>query len=404
MIKIKKKDPATGKKVVLPAGESAAIIAGLIKKRGASVVLRGSDVPLVERIGTGVFEIDMALGGGFPKARMSMVYGPEGSGKSNLCACVAAVCQKTEPAECNRVVWVDLEGTMDPTWMAKFGIDMDDLIVVKPSFGEEAADIVDALTRASDVALIIVDSLAILSSAKEGGNAEGSGQSMENFDVGSAALLAKRMVNKLCWAFAAENARGHRPTIIFINQTRFKIGVKFGDPETMPGGNSPKFNSALTVRLSRDLQNTKIDKALHPTMPVFNATFGRVKKSKVPVRQIEFHYDLCVLPVDKGGVTIRVGESDSWGLIKMRLQAGGELAPAKPKGWSLFGKTYDTQEPLRQLYYNDKAFQHKCQQAVLEKIKDVIMTVEAEGAAATKMDVQKESWFQGGAGTNTQGD
>jgi recombination protein RecA len=371
-----------GSKKALPAGESAAIIARLKKERGQSVLLTGAEVPMIKRIPTGIFEIDLALGGGIPEARISIIYGPEGSGKSNLCACLTASVQRRDPA-CNKVVWIDLEGTMDPSWMAQFGINMDELIVIKPSFGEEAGDILDALMRASDVGLVIVDSLAVLSASKESGSGGESGQTLEAFDVGTAAILTKRIVNKICWAFAAEHKRGHYPGVVFINQTRFKIGVIMGDPESMPGGNAVKFNSSLTLRL---YGKGKVDPKLHPTLPVVRMTTGTVKKSKVPVRQVKFEYDMVVVPVEKGGVTLPVGSSDSWSLIKTRLQASEDIKPAKGGGYMLWGKFYKVLDEMRTAYYTDRAFQQKCQSTVLEGVKDVIMTVEASGAAATKSD------------------
>lgn len=364
-INVVTKAPDGAKKAVL-ASEVAAVIASINKSASTGVVLRGADVPHIERIPTGIFEVDMALGGGFPIGRINIIYGPEGSGKSNLCACVAANAQKF-PIECNKVIWFDLEGTMDPSWMAKFGIDLAQLIVIRPATGEDCSDYVDAFCRASDTALIVIDSIAVLSSTKE------IDQSAQNFDVGTASLLVKRMVNKLCWAFSAENGRGHRPTVLFVNQTRFKIGVIMGDPETMPGGQAMKFNSSLTLRL---YGTGKVDQKHHPTLPVFRNTVAVVKKSKVPIRAVKFEYDFCVVPHGHLGV----GDTDSWNLIKARLQADGVLA-GKTGAYTLFGKTYPILEPMRDLYYSDNAFKLKCQAKVLAAIKDVIVTVQAEGAA-----------------------
>lgn len=384
---------------VAAPGESAAIIARLRKERGNTTIMSGAQVPMVERIPTGLFEFDLATGGGVPKARMCIFYGPEGSGKSNHAACLARTVQRTFPRECNKVVWIDLEGTMDPSWMAQFGIDMDELIVVRPAYGEEAGDVIDALMRASDVALIVVDSLAALVSIKEAGSDAEGGQSLEKFDVGTSALLAKRICNKMCAAFGVEHRRGHYPTVVFINQTRFKIGVMFGDPETMPGGNAIKFNSSLTVRF---YAKGEVDKKFHPTLPVVRQTGITIKKAKVPVRQVKGEYDFVVVPIEvSGGVTLPVGSTDSWNLVKSRLQASEDLKSVKG-GWALFGKTYKVLDEIKAAYYTDLKFQQKCQTTVLANVKDIIMTVEATGAAATKSDINtadpgaKGSWLTQG--------
>ena len=116
------------------------------------------------------------------------------------------------------------------------GVDTKQLLVVQAGYGEEAIDLVDALVRAEDVAIVVVDSMAGLIASKE------IAQSVENYDIGTSALLIKRMVNKLMIAFCEEQKRDHDPCVILINQTRFKPGVMFGDPETMPGWRSPEIS------------------------------------------------------------------------------------------------------------------------------------------------------------------
>ena len=277
--------PKPSKKTV-SGGELKAILAQIRKEKGDNVVNKGSEIPLVERIPTGVFEFDLATGGGFPRSRYSIVYGPESSGKTNICYAAAAQAQKM-PEPCNKVVWVDLEGTLDAKWASQFGIDVEELLVVRPSYGEEAVDLIDALVRAEDVAMLVVDSLATVVSSKE------IDQSVEKFDVGTASLLVKRLCNKLVIALATEAKRGHTPAVVLINQTRFKIGVMFGDPETMPGGQTMKFLSSLTVRL---YGKNKIEKTISSELPAFKETTAVIKKAKVGVSKYNFDYDLCMLP------------------------------------------------------------------------------------------------------------
>jgi recombination protein RecA len=312
-----------------------------INKSKPNVLYVGSSIPQVRRLATGVFEFDYATGGGFPRGRMSIVYGPESSGKSNICYCAAAVAQRL-PESCNKVVWVDLEGTFDPKWARCFGIDTDKLVIVKPGYGEEAVDLCDALVRADDVALLVVDSIATMVSSKE------VGQSVETMDVQGISTLVKRLVNKFAIALSQESKRGHDPAIIMINQTRFKIGVMFGDPETMPGGQTMKFLSSLTVRL---YGKNKIDKNVDANKVIFKETKMVIKKAKVPVNKVDTDYDLCM--VAHGD--LQVGQTNSFGTVKTMLQNAGLLVK-HPKGWELQGVVYPKLEVLQEAYLSEPQF------------------------------------------------
>lgn len=350
-------------------GELAAILKQIRKDKGEQVVIAGSAQPHVSRLPTGVFEFDHATGGGFPEGRYSIVYGPESSGKTNICYCAAAEAQR-RPAPCNKVVWVDLEGTFDPDWARQFGVDVDELILVKPSYGEEAVDLIDALIRAEDVALLVVDSLAVVISTKE------IEQSAEKFDVGTTAILVKRMCNKLVLALSEEGKRGHAPAVILINQTRTKIGVMFGDPETMPGGQTMKFLSSLTVRL---YGKNLIKKDVNPELPCFKETAAVIKKAKVPINRASFDYDLCMLAHD----SLAVGDSDSWNKVSGMLKDLDVLKKAeKGGGWTLFGKHAPTLVMFQDTYEAEKEFAIKCQAVIIDAIKGQSFLMEAEGAAA----------------------
>lgn len=361
-----KEAPKAGKKV--GGTELAAILAQIRKEKGDNVVNTGREIPIVERIPTGVFEFDLATGGGFPRSRYSIVYGPESSGKTNICYAAAAQAQKL-PEPCNKVVWVDLEGTFDAKWASQFGIDVDELLVVRPSYGEEAVDLIDALVRAEDVAMLVVDSLATVVSSKE------IDQSVEKFDVGTASLLVKRLCNKLVIALATESKRGHTPAVVLINQTRFKIGVMFGDPETMPGGQTMKFLSSLTVRL---YGKNKIEKTISSELPAFKETTAVIKKAKVGVTKYNFEYDLCMLP--HNGMI--VGETKSWSTVSGYLKDMGALKKAdKGSGWTLLGQTFPTLVMIQDQYESDDTYKMKLQSMVIKSFEGKHFTVEAEGAA-----------------------
>jgi recombination protein RecA len=329
----------------------AGVLAAITKEKGDKVFSVASVVPKVKRLPTGIFEFDLATGGGFPRARYSIVYGDEGSGKTNLALCAVAQAQRL-PSPCNKAVWIDLEGTFDPAWAKLFGIDIEVLIVVRPAYGEEAADLVDALVRADDVACLVIDSVAALIGVKE------VKRSAEDFDVGTTPLLTKRMTTKLVQALSAEEKEGHCPSVILLNQTRMKIGVMFGNPETQPGGKAMLFYSVLTVRLTG---KKKFIKELGPDMPAFMETTALIKKAKVQVTQVNFNYDMCLLPHNG----LAVGETDSWNNVSTHLKAMGLLKKVeKGQGWTLFGLTYPTLVVFQDKYAGEPEWALKCQQAI----------------------------------------
>lgn len=355
-IKIKKDSDVV---VVLdskPSGEAAAILAKIIKDKGRGVVMRGNEVPKVEHIRTGVFEFDDATNGGIAKNRLNIIYGPESSGKSNVCYGLVREVQSWPDDVANKVVWVDLEGTFDPKWVYQFGIDLDTLIVVKPGYGEEAADLIDALLAADDVALVIIDSIAVLTSARE------VEASTEKADVGTSPMLVKRICNKIAMTFSRENRRDHHPTVVFVNQTRMKIGAPPGhNPETMPGGKTMMFMASLIVRLS----GTKvIEKSIHPDLPAVMQTRMTVKKSKIPVNSVATEYEMLLIPQPDLGLCI--GDTASWNYVSGYLKSIDVLVKAPGSGWLLWDEKFPTLVPIQERYYTDPKFKVKCQDAVIK--------------------------------------
>jgi hypothetical protein len=238
---------------------------------------------------------------------------------------------------------------------------------VKPGYGEEAADMIDALIHAEEVALLVVDSLACVIAAKE------IEQSAEKFDVGTASILIKRICNKMVIALSEEGKRGHRPAVIFVNQTRHKIGVMFGDPETMPGGQTMKFLSSLTVRL---YGKNVIEKTISPELPAYKDTAAVIKKSKVPITQSSFKYDMGLLPA------VGVGKTNSWNVVSGHLKDMGVLSKVeKGSGWQLYGEVFPTLIPIQQRYLDDLAFAAKLHTAITASQSSKFFLLEAEGAA-----------------------
>ena len=371
---IKKKD-IKGKP---PSGNLTEVMAGIRKDKGDKVIVAGNKIPVVRRLPTGIFEFDFYTGGGFPCGRYSIVYGPESGNKTNICLKAVANAQKLPPP-CNKAIWVNIEQSFDPVWAEKMGVNTQELLVVQAGYGEEAIDLVDALVRAEDVAILVVDSMAGLIASKE------IAQSVEQYDIGTSALLIKRMVNKLMVAFGEEAKRDHDPCVILINQTRFKPGVVYGDPERMPGGEAQKFLSSLRVRLQA---KNITDKALN--MVLFKDTTVVVKKAKVPVRAASFEFSFCVHAHDE----MPVGETNSFHMVKQHLQALGILVKT-PKGYAIQsgyphalikGLHFPTLTAIQDLYVKDQAFRMSLQGIVIAAYQAKLILVEEPDYSPT--DVQ----------------
>lgn len=364
--KSNKKTPPS--KVKLPSGSLSEVLAGIRKDKGDKVIVSGNMIPVVRRLPTGIFEFDFYTGGGFPCGRYTIVYGPESSCKTNICLKAVASAQKQAPP-CNKAIWVNIEQSFDPVWAEKIGVNTQDLLVVQPAYGEQAIDLVDALVRAEDVAILVVDSMAGLIASKE------IAQSVEQTDMMSSALLIKRMVNKLMIAFGEEQKRDHDPCVILINQTRFKPTL-FGDPETMPGGEAQKFLSSLRVRVKA---TNVVDKATNTL--TFKDIHAIIKKAKVPVRAVSFDFKLCVHAHDD----LQVGDTDSFNVVKSHLQALGILIKSPKGGYALVSPApkaliksfnFPTLTAIQDLYMKDESFRMSLQGIVIDAYRDKLILVE----------------------------
>jgi recombination protein RecA len=351
-------------------GTATTIAAALQKLKGSASIIQGNKAAIVPRIPTGIFEVDFYLGGGFPCGRYTIVYGPESSGKTNLALCAVAQAQR-KAGPCNKAVWVDVEQCWDDSmaeWAASLGVDIENLIVCKPAYGEEAVDMVDAFLRAEDVAILVVDSLAPMVATKE------IEQSAENYDVGTSALLTKRMSNKIAVAFGEERRKDHYPCVILINQIRFKIGVMFGNPETMPGGEAVKFLASMRIRMSA---TNKVVKAVNPDVHSFKETHIIVKKAKIPVLSNDFKFDFCVLAHDK----LKCGESASFNTVLSYLKQMSSLKKTN-NGYTIEGlfttevneftgkqdipMLFPTQADIGDMYYENIDFRLALQKKVID--------------------------------------
>ena len=187
----------------------------------------------VEYIPTGSIGLDIALGiGGVPRGRVVEIYGPESSGKTTVALQIIAQAQKAGGV----AAFIDAEHALDPLYARKLGVDIDNLLISQPDYGEQALEIADALVRSGAIDIIVVDSVAALVPKAE---IEGD---MGDSHVGLQARLMSQALRKLTGIISKS-----RTTAIFINQLREKVGVMFGNPETTTGGRALKFYASIRL-------------------------------------------------------------------------------------------------------------------------------------------------------------
>ncbi len=241
------------------------------KNYGKGTIMKMGDEPVeqMEVISTGSLGLDLALGvGGFPRGRIIEVYGPEASGKTTLAMHAIAEAQKAGGI----AAFIDAEHAFDRFYAANLGVDIENLLISQPDYGEQALEIADSLIRSGAIDIIVIDSVAALTPKSE---IEGE---MGDSKMGLQARLMSQALRKLTGTI---NKTGS--TCIFINQLREKIGVMFGNPETTTGGNALKFYSSVRIDIRKTTQIKDGDKILGNHVKI------KVVKNKVapPFRQTE---------------------------------------------------------------------------------------------------------------------
>lgn len=212
------------------------------QKFGEGAIMKLKDVkPVdVDAISTGCISLDMALGvKGVPRGRVVEIYGAESTGKTTLALHILAEAQKKGGIG----AFIDAEHAMDPEYAEKIGVKTNDLLISQPDSGEQALQIVETLVRSHKVSVIVIDSVAALTPKTEIAGEIG------EFQIGLQARLMSAALRKLSSIIAKSGT-----TVIFLNQTRMKIGIMFGNPETTPGGLALKFYSSVRINLKRIAQ------------------------------------------------------------------------------------------------------------------------------------------------------
>ena len=238
--------------------------------KGAVMKMGDSKVEDVEAISSGSLGLDLALGvGGYPRGRVIEIYGPESSGKTTLTLHAIAEAQKAGGI----AAFIDAEHAFDRFYAENLGVDIENLIISQPDYGEQALEIADNLISSGAIDIVVIDSVAALTPKSE---IEGE---MGDSKMGLHARLMSQALRKLTGTISKTKC-----TVIFINQLREKIGVMFGNPETTTGGNALKFYASVRLDIRRRTQLKDGDRVIG------NSTKVKVVKNKVapPFQVAEF--------------------------------------------------------------------------------------------------------------------
>jgi recombination protein RecA len=311
------------------------------------------------RLPTDWFAVDLEIGGGIPEGRATIVYGPEDSMKTSLCLKLVASAQRRYPDK--SAVYIDIEGVFSKKWARTFGVDVDKLVYIHPDNAEQMVDMIEGILYADDVSIVCVDSLAALLTEHE---AE---KSASEAIVGRTGLVINKFYRKASMALGKARRAGRKPTLVCINQIRFKIGVTHGNPETMPGGPAFKYFSSLTLRVyGKDVMETAVSKDL----PAYKEVNVLVKKHKVPILAKKAILQVALQPIPEYG--LEPGEAYDWNTLLAYLKSMDLMVKGEKKGWVFTNPAtgeqteYKVIDELKEEVYNNPDFGSEVKQGLIE--------------------------------------
>ncbi len=308
------------------------------KDHGKGSIMKLGDKPAakIEAISSGSISLDAALGiGGVPRGRIVEIYGPESSGKTTVCLHVIAEAQKTG----GLAAFIDTEHALDTNYAQKLGVDISNLLISQPEYGEQALEICETLVRSNALDVIVVDSVAALTPRAE---IEGE---MGDAVMGMQARLMSQALRKLTAAVSKSNV-----CLIFTNQLRDKIGVMFGSPETTTGGKALKFYASIRMDIRR------IAAIKDGTDVIGNRTKVKVVKNKVapPFKEVEF--DIMY----NEGIS-RIGDLIDVAVVKEIIKKGG--------AWFTYGENrVQGRDGLKKLLQEEPVLYNK----LLDEVKNIL--------------------------------
>ncbi len=308
------------------------------KKYGAGAVMRlGQTKTLnVDAIPTGSMTLDMALGiGGVPRGRIVEIYGPESSGKTTVALSILAQAQKMD----GEVAFIDVEHALDPVYAQALGVNIDNLLVSQPDSGEQALEIAEALIRSGAIDVIVLDSIAAMTT-----RAEIDGE-MGDLHVGQLARLMSQAMRKLTAAISKSNC-----VAIFINQVREKIGVMYGNPETTPGGRALKFYASVRIEVRKG-----------EVIKSGNEIIGAETKCKIVKNKVAPPFKECHFDMMYGQGISRTGEVLDLAVELDIIKKGGSWFSYKDQ------KLGQGRDNVKELLKNDEALMKEIEEQILAR-------------------------------------
>ena len=358
-----KKTTAQADKVKAPVSDKKATIESVMQRierecgKGSIMRLGENAAMNVSAVSTGSLSLDFALGiGGIPRGRITEIYGPESSGKTTIALHVIAEVQK----QGGEAAFIDAEHALDPVYAKKLGVDINNLLVSQPDYGEQALEIAETLVNSGAIDIIVIDSVAALVPRQEIEGDIGASH------VGVQARLMSQAMRILSGAIAKSNC-----IVIFTNQLREKVGVMYGNPEVTTGGKALKFYASVRIDVRR------VESLKNGSEVYGSHTKCKVVKNKVapPFKTAEFD------------ILYGSGISKSSEIIDMAIQLG---IVEKSGAWFYFegDRLGQGKDNVRKLIESDKELMDKLEALVRAKVAEVGTDEDAIGETDEDFEIK----------------
>lgn len=389
------------------AEREKSLLGDIEKKFGQGLIGRAAEIGFrsIPRLYTGVFALDVALGGGWAKGRINLVWGPQSSCKTYLMLKMIASAQRhdfytnlplsrVENGRPYKVAYIDVEGALDLDWAQRLGVDLSELYLTRPEHAEQAADIVESLMASGVFDIIVLDSLAAMTPEKE---MEGD---MSDQTVGTHAKINNKMFRKIQSVMnKINNEDGHlTPSFFVINQEREKIGVTYGSNKIKPGGRGQDFYTTIEVHThSHQMEYFDAEKSL-PKHAHFSF---KVDKNKAAPPKVEGKFILAVADDPEG--SFEAGDVMEDVTIHNYTERLGLFKKIDSTTWEMCGKVYKRKGDLLAEWYQDHEKRDGLKKQMLQILyPKVFPNVQEKRAEGRSSEILANEATQESAGTEVE--